>query len=532
MNHHSNPRGADVIVVGAGAAGCLLAERLSADPACQVVLIEAGSDRRPMEAKIPAGFPKLFNGPLDWGHHTVAQPGLAGRSLYWPRGKALGGSAAINAQVWNHLDPVDAAAWRTAVPGAFDAEAVEGATRRIDQVMNLDGQRDPSELSSAFIASCADRGLRTTADLNDGLGGDRVGAASVMQRRGARYGAREAWLEPARRRSNLSVVVDALVERLILDARGRASGVEIVVGGVRRQITAGRGVVVAAGAIGSPHLLQLSGIGPAAHLAAVGIRPQVDLPAVGAHLQDHLMSIVVALTDGHVRTLKDAERPSQLVSYLFRRRGMLTSNVAEALAFARTSSTLPAPDVELVFAPVMFLDHGQVAPPVHGVSIGTVLLTPLSEGTVLVRSSDPATAPAIDPRYLSDPGGRDLAALGRGVEMAIETMNSGPLSRHVTGFHEPVGRTAEPVDHIRRRAETIYHPVGTCRMGADPRDTVVDADFSVHGVSGLWVADASVMPVIPRCHTTAPTMLLAELAAARISGTPRMVGDASLVHDG
>lgn len=507
---------ADVVVIGAGAAGCVLAERLSADPACRVVLVEAGTGKRPKEVRIPAAFPKLFDGPLDWAYRTEAQPGLDGRQLFWPRGRTLGGSAAINAQVWSHADRADEEAWCATSPVVFAADRVSTARSRVDARMEPTSLRDPNPLTSAFIAAAAHTGLRTTTDLNDARGGDRVGPAPVMQRRGLRRSPRDAYLDPARSRSNLTVITDALVERI--DIRdGRASGVVAIVDGERRTIDASSGVVIAAGAIGAPQLLQLSGVGPADRLQRLGIRPVADVPHVGANLADHLMSLTVTVTDGKVRTLSDAERLPELLSLAFRRTGMLTSNVAEAAAFLRTGAELAGPDIELVFAPVMFLDHGFTAPPSQGVTIGVVLLQPDSRGTVMVRSGDAAAAPAIDPAYLSDPSGSDLRRLVDGVERSLAVLGTEPLSRHVTGHHEPVRFDRPSLElHVRQQAETIYHPTSTCRMGASAADSVVDATFAVHGLDGLWVADASVLPSVPRSHTAAPTMVVAELAAEEI----------------
>ena len=229
------------------------------------------------------------------------------------------------------------------------------------------------------------------------------------------------------------------------------------------------------------------------------------------------MSIVVARTDGAVRTLRDAERPSQLLAFALRRRGMLTSNVAEATAFLRSRTELTAADLQFLFAPVMFLEHGFIAPPAHGISIGAVLLRPASEGAVTIRSSRAADAPRIDPAYLTDPSGTDLATLVAGVERALAVLRSGPLADHVTGLHQPAAPGRDEIErHVRERAESVYHPLGTCRMGIDPTDAVVGPDFRVHGLEGLWVADASVLPNAPRGNPAAPTMLAAHLAAEAI----------------
>ena len=513
----------DLVIVGAGSAGCLLANRLSADPACRVLLIEAGTGRRPLESRIPAAFPKLFRSRHDWAHGTEPQPGLDGRSLFWPRGRLVGGSGAVNAQMWIHPDADDLAAWHAAAPGSWTPERVGAALAAVDADMAAEGLRDPSPLSSAFIAAAASGGLRATTDLNDRPGGDRVGPSPVTQRRGLRRSPRDAFLEPVRSRPNLRVVADALVERVVIE-RGRATGVEYVVDGSRRRVAASAGVVLAAGTIGSPQLLQLSGVGPATRIQQAGVAPVLDLPAVGSHLRDHLMAVVVARTDGEIRTLLDAERPSQLLALFARRTGMLTSNVAEAAAFGRGRPGASSIDLQWLFAPVMFLEHGFTAPPAHGVSVGTVLLTPQSEGEVMIRSPKAAVAPAIDPRYLSDPDGADLATLVDGVDKALAFLGSSPLSAHVTGPHQPTTTDRAAVGaFIRSRSETVYHPVGTCRMGVDPADAVVDPDFKVHGLEGLWVADASVMPSITRGNTNAPTMALAQMAADAIAPAQRAV---------
>lgn len=517
MNNSTDTLTADVVIVGAGSAGCVLAERLSADPTCQVLLVEAGSSKRPLESRLPAAFAKLFGTEADWAYVTEPQAGLEHRRLRWPRGRLLGGSGAINAQMWIEPDPQDLADWRHTAPTAFAPERVAAAAHALADRMAPESLRDPSPLTSCFVHAGASLGLRSTTDPNDHLRGDRIAPTPVSQRGGRRLSPRDAYLDPARRRPNLRVVTDALVQRVVV-VDGRATGVELLVNGRVQHVRAARGVVVAAGSVGSPHLLQRSGIGAADDLRRAGVPVHVELPAVGRHLRDHLMSIVVARTDGRVPTLRDAERPRQLLAFLLRRRGMLTSNVAEATALLRSAPDVEAPDLQFIFTPVMFLDHGQTAPPAHGVSIGVVLLRPESEGRVTLRTGRAHDAPHIDPAYLSDAGDRDLDRLVTGVERALALLRTGPLSGHVDGMHEPTGTSRRELESfVRSRAETVYHPTGTCRMGSDPATSVVDASFAVHGVRGLWVVDASVLPSIPRGNTAAPTMLLAELAAAQLA---------------
>lgn len=503
----------DVVIVGGGSAGCVLANRLSADPNCRVLLIEAGTGRPPKETKIPAAFAKTFRTDIDWNHTTEPQAALDGRSLYWPRGRVLGGSGAINAQMWVHPDAADLDEWAAIAPATLGPSQVRPALDRLDATMRPQALRDPNALGSAFISAAASLSWRATSDTNDRIGGDRVGATTVSQRNGMRMSPRDAYLAPVRARKNLTVIADALVERVDVE-HGVATGVVYTHRGVRRLARAARGVVLSAGSIGSPQLLQRSGIGPADVLRHAGVHPLVDLPSVGSHLRDHLMSIVVATTDGRVRTLKDAERPSQLLSLLFRRTGMLTSNVAEATAFFRSDPHLTAPNLQVLFAPVMYLDHGFTAPPAHGIAIGVVLLRPESEGTVMITSPHADAAPSIDPRYLSDQRGADLDVLTRGVHTALLLLRRSPLAEHVVALHEPTAVDGAAIEaFIRSRAETVYHPVGTCRMGTDLADSVVDDRFRVHGLDRCWVADASVLPQPTRGNTAAPTMLLAELAA-------------------
>jgi choline dehydrogenase len=327
-------------------------------------------------------------------------------------------------------------------------------------------------------------------------------------------------------RPNLTVLTGALARAIVLDGR-RATGVRYAHAGAPRVARARREVILAAGAVHSPVVLMQSGIGPAAHLRSRGIGVAHDLPGVGRNLQDHL-AVPVMVACREPVSLVAAQSARQLVRFLLLRRGMLTSNVAEACAFVRTRAELPAPDLELIFAPVPFIDHGLTPPPCHGITIGAVCLQPRSAGTIGLRASEP-TAPQIEPGYLSDAGGEDLRVLVEGVTLARRILRAPALARYAGEPLAPgddVHTDDEIARFVREHAETLYHPVGTCRMGRDA-GAVVDPELRVHGLDGLRVVDASVMPVINRGHTMAPVIMIAERAADLIRGRAGAPGAAA-----
>ena len=508
----------DYVVVGAGSAGCVLANRLSADPDRRVALLEAGGPDRSMNIRIPAAFTKLFTTPYDWNYRTGKQAELSDRELYWPRGRMLGGSSSMNAQMWVRGHRADYDGWG---PGwTYDEvlpyfhRAEHRAGSNTGGVYGTDGPLWISELrdqhpgTAAFLRACAELGLTRLAELN---GPDHTGYAPtpVTQRRGRRWSAADGYLRPAMRRPNLTVLTHASARRVVLSGDGRATGVEYRdATGATRVVGATREVVLSAGAVNSPHLLMLSGIGDPEHLRAAGVEVRREVPGVGANLQDHL-AIAATVSCPLPVTMVAAETPGQLVRYLIRRKGMLTSNVAEAVAFLRTDPAAPAPDVELIWAPVPFIDHGLTKPPGHGVTIGVVLLQPRSRGRVTLAGADPDEPPVIDPGYLTAPG--DLAPLVAGLRTAERLLATEALRPYVGEPMDPWPGSvsdAELAQLVRDRSETLYHPVGTCAMG-----TVVDDHLRVHGVPGLRVVDASVMPRIIRGHTHAPTVMIAERAA-------------------
>jgi choline dehydrogenase len=519
----------DFVIVGAGSAGCVLAARLSENPNCQVLLLEAGPPDKKMEIHIPAAFNKLFKSKYDWAYETEPQPSLNGRTMFWPRGKTLGGSSSLNAMMYVRGNALDYDHWAELgnKGWAFDdvlpyfersehSERGSAPGRGVSGPLNVADLRDPNPTTVAFLEAAEQAGVPRSKDVN-GPDQDGVDLTQVTQKRGRRWSAADAYLKPARKRRNLTVVTGAQALRIILDGT-RAAGVEYVADGKTQQESA-QEVLLSGGAINSPQLLMLSGIGPPDQLAALGIPVVAGLPGVGKNLQDHLAIMDIVHSKEPV-TLASAESLPNLARFLTLGRGMLTSNIGEACGFVRTRPELDAPDLELVLAPVPFINHGLAPPPGHGITIGSVAVTPRSVGEVTLRSTDPFTAPRIEPNYLSDPGGEDLRVLVEGSKIARRIFDAPAFARYVGDPLLPAVRPTtddELIEHIRTDSQTLYHPVGTCKMGTDDL-AVVDPELKVHGIENLRVIDASVMPVIPRGHTHAPTVMIAEKAVDLIRG--------------
>lgn len=520
----------------------------------RVALVESGGpDRRTKaEIRIPAAFPKLFGTSYDWNFRTTEQEALGGRELYWPRGHLLGGSSSINAMMWvrGHRDDYDA--WGEAAGHEWSYDEFVRYFRRAERwtgdapahsVYGTEGPlfvsppRDPNPITGAFLDACREAGIDELPELN---GPDHSGCARtpLNQRRGSRWSAADGYLTPAKRRPNLDILTGARVRALRFDevdgqgegeggSSGSGSGGNRVTGvvadGIPGTLTARREVILCAGAIGSPYLLMHSGIGDPDELREAGIAPRVVSPEVGRHLRDHL-STAVTLRCADPVTLTGADTPANLARYLVARRGPLTSNVAEAVAFVRSTPELDAPDLELIFAPVPFIHHGLTPPTEHGLTIGVVLLQPASSGRITLAGPDPAEGPRIDPGYLGDAA--DLRRIVAGVRRA-ESLFAGralaPYTRGPMGLYPGVVGDEELTEALRGSLETLYHPTGTCRMGRD-EGSVTDPRLRVRGVEGLRVVDASVMPNIPRGHTHAPTVALAEKAAELIREDARKGG--------
>lgn len=511
----------DVVIVGGGTAGCVLASRLTEKPDVSVLLLEAGPRSRKLELRIPAAFSKLYRSAVDWGDVTTPQATLDGRQVVFPRGRMLGGTSGMNAMMVLRGTRADYDGWAAAGCTGWSWDDVEPVFARSARgAFPLADLPDRHVLAEAFVHSARAVGIPPAPDLN-GEANDGVGFVPVSQRRGRRFSVLDGYYAPARRRPNLTVVTGALVTRVLVEG-GRAVGVEYRAseGGQPDEARATSEVVVCAGAIGTPQLLQLSGIGPSDALRAVGIEPVVNHPAVGANLLDHLACGLLVRTR-NVETLASAESLANLARWLFLGRGPLTSNLGEAVAFVRSLPALTAPDVELLLAPVLFEEEGLKQPTEHGFTLAAVLLAPRSAGTVRLASADPHEPPEIDPRYLSDPDGEDLATLLRGLRLARRLVAEDPLASFVDEEMLP-GADARTDDqlraHVRALSQTLYHPAGTCRMGSDAA-SVVDPSLRVRRIEGLRVADASVMPALPRGHTNWPTVMIAERAADFVAKT-------------
>lgn len=523
----------DYIVVGSGAAGAIVASRLSEDPSHRVLVLEAGgSDWNPL-IHLPVGFTKLTTPDVNWGFTTVPQPQLNNREMWYPQGRCLGGSTSINAMIYIRGQHADYDRWAELGNDDWSYEKVLPFFRRAEHnerlndryhsstgAMNVTEQVAHNELSKAFVRAAQELGVPFTHDFN-GEKQDGVGYYDVTQRNARRESTATAYLRPARKRPNLEIRTKAVATRVIVE-NGRAVGIEYYDRDKRQpelhQVYADREVVLSGGSVNSPRLLMLSGIGPGSELAALGIEVLHDLPGVGKNYQDHMDVYLTAETVPV--SYNSSDRPDKALwagfQYLMNRTGPVTASVCEAGMFVHSSDEVATPDIQMHCLPAYVIDHGRMRVKGHGMTINTCNLRPKSIGSLTLRSSDPSVPPAIDPAFLSDPYDWEISM--EGFRWGREMLATKAYQPYIKREHLPgaqVRTDAEIRDYIKQWAKTDYHPVGSCKMGSDDL-AVVDQQLRVRGVEGLRIVDASIMPTLISGNTQAPSIMIGEKGAHHI----------------
>jgi len=519
------------VIVGAGAAGCVVANRLSEDPNNSVLLLEAGGrDWNPL-IHVPIGFTKLTTPDVNWGFSTVAQPQMNNREMWYPQGRTLGGSTSINAQIYIRGHKNDYEEWGRQGNAGWDYQGVlkyfkasEDNQRLNNEFHGIGGnmsvgqQTQSNPLTRAFVRSLQELGIPYNDDVN-GASQDGVTFYQVTQRNVRRESSATAFLNPAKKRKNLTVLTRSQGSRVIVES-GRAVGVEFIKGKKKCVAYVDKEVILSGGAVNSPKMLLLSGIGPADELRQLGIDVVHDLPGVGKNFQDHMDVYLTAETAPVSYNMED--RPDRAIrhaiQYLLYKTGPVTACVAEAGAFIRSSDQVENPDIQIHCLPAYVIDHGRKRVKGHGVTINTCNLRPRSIGTVKLRSTDPTAHPLIDPNFCGDKDGYDWKISIEGFNWGRKILNAEAYKQYIKREHMP-GVDVKDENQIRKYikewSKTDYHPVGSCKMGSDEL-AVVDTQLRVHGIKGLRIVDASIMPTLISGNTQAPSIMIGEKGSAII----------------
>ena len=523
----------DYIITGSGPAGCALAARLSEDPDVNVLLLEAGGGDRHPYFRMPAGFAKMTKGIASWGWSTVPQKHMNDRVLWYTQAKVIGGGSSINAQLYTRGNAADYDAWayEAGCAGwayadvlpyfkrAEDNQRFDDAYHGTGGPVGVSVPVNPLPINEAFIRAAQQFGIPYNPDFN-GARQAGIGHYQVTVRNAERCSAATAYLKPARNRRNLTVRTGVAVTRIVVE-NGRAVGVEVAEEGGTSTIRCGREVLVTSGAIGSPRLLQLSGIGPAEHLRAAGIPVVHDLPGVGENLQDHLDIYVICECTGD-HTYDNIIKPHRTVwaglQYILFKKGPVASTLFETGGFWQADAKGRCPDIQFHLGSGSGIEAGVAKLRNAGVTLNTAFLHPRSRGTVRLRSADPADHPLIDPNYWSDPHDRAMSI--EGLRIGREIMRQKALAPFIMAERMPgpdVTTEQELAEYSFRTCKTDHHPVGTCKMGTDAM-AVVGLDLKVRGMEGLRVCDSSIMPLINSSNTNAPTIMIGEKAADLVAG--------------